>query len=226
MTTEAIQTAGAAAEAPERVYIFCPEEPFLQVYVNGRMLSFANGRLVSTHLQNGRPMTEEDIAFFEQQNTMTGGPPKYVIWRGDIAKPEQRGMLMMYLQERVTRQVITRAQGVDASTLAQDITLAMAMMLSTDDGLPDLYGQRNGSGQLDMIARLQPGLAAQMKGVSDFAMNAFGGGINDLAAARRDDEMIRKAAAGETDELAPPAAKNVDELQPGGGQAVAASPWE
>lgn len=233
MTTDvAPDIAHAPDTTPEIVptYIFCPEEPFLNVWCNGRMLKFNNGRLMSTHIQEDRrALTEDDIAWFKAEAFKTearGDQPRFIIYDGNIDNETVRAVLMSYLSARVTRQVLNRAQGADAATMAGDIELAMAMMLSTNDGLPDI--RFGGDRVIDTINRVQPSMGAQMENLKKLA----GGIIRPMAdaqAAVRDEQVIQQAAAGLTgdnQELQPPAAKGVDDLIPGGSGQAVGSPWE
>lgn len=231
MTTEAlerrtVEDAAQAAEEFKRVYIFHPEEPFLLLYRGGRMLRFNNGRLISTTLQeNGRPLGEDDIAWFRYEADRTErqtGEPRFVIWEGELTDTA-RGILMLALSRRITRQVITRAHGADAATMANDVELAMQMLLASEDGLPDIRTHRMGN-VTDVISRLSPSLSETMRGQA-MAVNRLTDGMFEgmttrerMAAQMEDERVIAAAAAGKTgdgdgDELTPPATKNVDPAQ-------------
>lgn len=231
MTTEAPDRLDTPKQEYKRVYIFHPEEPFLLLWRGGRMLRFNNGRLVSTTIQeDGRPLSEDDLEWFRREadeSERQTGIPKYVIWEGEI-NDAARGILMLHLADRVTRQILTRAHGADATTLSGDIRMAVQMLLASDDGLPDVRTHRP-NGVLETVGRVAPSLAETMRAQAEFAQMQVGNIAFDGLTTRerlvqqlRDDEVIANAAAGiqpGSDELKPPATKNVDETSGGSGSA-------
>lgn len=199
--------AEASAEGPMRTYIFCPEEPFGQVNLNGRMLQFNNGRLVSTTRQatDGRGMSEEDIAWFVRamaEDEANHQPPRYIVYPGELTSTA-RDVLAGMLVQRVTMSLMKRAAGADAATLADDITMTLSAMLATDDGLPDVRGF---SSVLNTVGRVSPSLQAQMQSLATLSQNIATGTVEQLT---RDQEVIQAGAAGISHDAPPIAVEEV-----------------
>lgn len=227
MTTEIIQ---------ERTYVFCPDEPFLKAWVNGRALQFNNGRLVSTHYQrtpgdNGRrELTASDIEFFRRHEAAAlsrGEEPKYIVFDGEIDDPTTKQVLSNYLRERVMRTCSRKAWAADPQKVMDDAALTLAAMMATDDGLPDVRNMpQDMPGLVRTMERSLPSAGKMLRDMIEmsrgFSMNPSQDYADMTDARKRDEEAIRIAASGNADDLSALAATQNND--PGAAPAAPAAP--
>lgn len=230
MTTETI------AREEQRTYVFCPDEPFLIVWVNGRGLQFNNGRLVSTHYQNvpggngRRELSAADIEYFrlEEARAMARGEePQFIVFDGEIDDPVTKQVLSNYLRERVMRTCSRKAWASDPQKVMDDANLTLAAMMATDDGLPDVRNMPQDMPSIvRSLERTMPSAGKMLKDMIEmsrgFSLNPSQDYADMTDARRRDEEAIRIAASGNPDDLSALAgAQNTD---PGAAPAAPAAP--
>ncbi len=136
MTNEAVQN---------HAYVFSPEEPFLQIMIEGRLLKFNNGRLDTKG--GAFKLSQHEVQWFLNSPLATrdlgrdrlGNPqPRFVVWMDSMGPLPQAAPLLM---ERVMMTCGKKAWADNITKVQDDMRFTMAVMLSGDDGVADIKPQ-------------------------------------------------------------------------------------
>lgn len=145
------------AHGVEVTYVFCPSEPFLQVYLGGRMVKFRSGRITDQQLYGGRSLSEDDLKYF------ASNPSRFKVFKGNLRREDDRLRAAGMLQRDIYTAESRRAWASDPLGVDRMGQLAMAQALSTDDGLPDIQREAPLSQEaIDAIARVLPTEGSQL----------------------------------------------------------------
>jgi len=197
-TAAAADTSIEEARSKDVTYVFCPSEPFLQVYLSGRMVKFRSGRITDQQLYGGRPLSDDDLKYFRSN------PSRFRVFVGNLRREDDRLRAAGMLQREIYTAESRRAWASDPLGVDRMGQLAMAQALSTDDGLPDIQREAPLSREaIDAIARVLPTEGAQLLEM----LERIGQTAPQLARASaldQDASVIAQAAAGtDPDELVP-----------------------
>lgn len=132
-------------EVKNQAYVFSPEEPFLQIFVEGRLLKFNNGRLDTKGGQFR--LTQHEVQWFLNSPEATKSlgddrlgqaQPRFVVWMDSMGPIAQAAPLLM---ERVMMTCGRKAWADNITKVQDDMRFTMAVMLSGDDGIADIQPQ-------------------------------------------------------------------------------------
>ena len=133
MTSEPIQN---------HAYVFSPEEPFLQIFVEGRLLKFNNGRLDTKGGQFA--LTQHEVQWFLNSpeakrnlglDRLGNTQPRFVVWMDSMGPLAQAAPLLM---DRVLVTCGKKAWADNITKVQDDMRFTMAVMLSGDRGVADI----------------------------------------------------------------------------------------
>jgi hypothetical protein len=187
MTTE--PAAAVDLDIKGTTYVFCPNEPELQVYVmGGRLVHFSNGRLDTDRT----PLSADEIAWFEQvaqDDVKAQRPPRYIVTQ-NIHDPMLRSMLL----DRFMQMAAGRSYATDVQRIMEEARYMTGVALSDGDGPADTKMEPM---PLSALSRQHPNLAATAKSI--IGTEAEAGIEVDQATLDRETEVINAAAAGSLD---------------------------
>ena len=130
------------AEVTNHAYVFSPEEPFLQIFIEGRLLKFNNGRLDTKGGQYA--LSQHEVQWFMNSQEATrsigrdggGNPqPRFVVWMDSMGPLAQAAPLLM---ERVMMTCGKKAWADNIVKVQDDMRFTMAVMLSDEHGVADI----------------------------------------------------------------------------------------
>jgi len=144
-------------------YVFSPEEPFLQIMVEGRLVAFNNGRLDTKGGQFR--LTQHEVQWFMSSPNATrdigldregNHQPRFVVWMDSMGPIAQAAPLLM---ERVMVTCGKKAWADNITKVTDDMRFTMAVMLSDDKGVADIQPQPIAG--LQALANAMPAAVAE-----------------------------------------------------------------